>query len=98
MTPKTDEQIKAEVATLEKMKPFIPAYDAFGGYNRAKVEAALQAMRDNMEDWEVDDMEDSGDWTSEEAAAARDAVWWMNGEESMSPSQSWEPVATGFKP
>lgn len=91
MKTPTAKEIEKEIATLKDMAPRIRQEDAFGGDNRAKIEAQIEALDDLMSENECDDKEESGDWDSDVASEARAAVQWMDGEEDK-PSDGWKSL------
>lgn len=93
----TQEQITAEIAKLKDLAPRIRQHDAFGGNNRAKIDAEIRVLEKNMTHDQIDEHWDGMshherdvNWDAHEA---RD---WMDGEsEEESLAAGWEGLARG---
>ena len=90
-TPKTEQEVKVEIAALREMKPFVRHFSAFGDDNHAKIDAQNKALEEKMDEDDVyNEWPDSGDY--ELLNNAQDAINWRDGEsesEDGSPSQQW---------
>lgn len=79
---KTDDEINAEIAALEAIKPKVPARTIFGDDNHAAIDAQIAVLRKRMSSDEVyaaygDENSDAFDQsTFDEALSACD---WMTG-------------------
>lgn len=85
---KTPEEINAEIKTLESIKPNVRRSSSFGDNNHAAIDGQLKALRGK---WDENDVYDA-DMPENVTDAAIEAVSWVNGDEEMSPSESWKPL------
>ena len=92
----TEAEVQAEIDLLREMTPKIRQRDAFGGDNRAKIEAQILALEERMdEDEAYAEFEDPDDLdgTYNIAACAVDAVEWLEGRgRGEPPSKGWEAL------
>lgn len=83
----SDNELRQEIEKLRGQVKTVRARSAFGDDNRAAVEAQIKVLENEYDD---DDIEDFiGD---DQQEAARDALAWLEGDEDMSPSESWAPL------
>jgi hypothetical protein len=93
MTKPTLKKIQAEIAALEELQPKIRPTTAFGDSNTDAVAAQIEVLEKRMDDDDVADKEDSGDWNQFVASSARDAVLWLEGQsEEETLSSGWESL------
>ena len=94
---KTNEQIDAEIAALNEMKPSVRHRSAFGDDNHEAIEAQLSVLRERMDTDEIYDTwgdEDTDEFAQnvlDEALAARH---WLIGDEE-APSVGWASLVVG---
>jgi hypothetical protein len=94
----TNKQVQKEIDTLREYKPRIVQFSAFGDDNHAKIDVEIEVLEkhlggDTMDDYDIDDKLDEGDWTDDEASSARDIVSWLKGnpcEDGGVPSDNWK--------
>jgi hypothetical protein len=102
--PKSPKQIAAEADRLMAMKPNIPRYTAFGDNNHAAIDAQVDVLTHDWDEDEInlrtqfeDEEEDDSKWKLHQQEAALQARWWADGQESVSPSKSWECLVKNNK-
>lgn len=94
---KTHEQIEAEIAALNEMKPNVQHHSAFGDDNHEAIEAQLSVLRERMDideiydAWGDEDSDEFAQYVLDEALAARD---WMVGD-GLAPSEGWVALTAG---
>jgi hypothetical protein len=93
-TPKTDEQIKAEIAALHELKPKLPRISGFGDDNHAAIDAQIAVLTERMTRDQVRErFPENG---CDKLFMALIASDWAHGEllgtDDTPPSQDW-PVA-----
>ena len=75
--PATATEVATEITELKRLAPLIPQHDLFGGNNRAKIEAEIEALEKNMNEGDVYDRfaptpvdydEETGEGTDESLA------------------------------
>lgn len=88
---KTSEEIKAEVAKLREMKPWIPHHTMFGNDNYEKIEAQILAL-ETMDDEADAEIEWPDEDQYEVLSDAQYAIRWKDGGESEPPSQNWASI------
>jgi hypothetical protein len=91
---KTQKEIDEEVTKLKAIKPKL-GFDAFGGNNKSKCQAEIDALTKDWDQSDVDDLLDSDDLDDDEAGSAAYAIDWKDGREEESPSSQWEPLIKG---
>ena len=90
---RTQDQIDEQIKWLMDNKRQIPQTTAFGDDNWAKIDAQIAVLKEVMDEDEVADKLDNGDWTESEAEAAREAVAWRDdGDDSAQPSEAWSSL------
>lgn len=94
---KTKEQIDAEIAALNEMKPSVRHRSAFGDDHHEAIEAQLSVLRERMDSdeiyaaWGDEDADEFAQNVLDEALAARD---WLIGDEP-APSEGWACLVVG---
>lgn len=84
------EEITTELATLKDMAPRIRQRDAFGGDNRAGIDAQIRVLEKDMNESAIRDKWD-GENDYDIESAAMEARQWLNGEaEDGAPSEGWK--------
>jgi hypothetical protein len=81
----TAAQIKAEVKKLEKMKPTVRLESFFGDNHHDAIDAQIEVLEDGL-DMDTIDNRDGEEWKENVASAARDAYYWMTGEDINVPA------------
>lgn len=84
------EDIQTEITKLEELKDKVPAKTGFGESNIEAIEAQIEALRENLEEDDVEDRYDAGDFTERQRDNALEAIGWRNEDEDDSPSKGWE--------
>jgi hypothetical protein len=87
MSKPTEHEIDLEVEKLRKQVKTVRHYSAFGDNNRKQIEAQIRVAEDEFDDEDIEEF-----IAFEEQTAARDMLYWMQGDEDMAPSESWEPL------
>jgi hypothetical protein len=90
-TPKTEDEIKAEVKLLRAIKPKVRRTTAFGDDNHAAIEAQIRALEEGMDEDEICDKWD-GDGEDRQRDDALYSCNWKNGYETESPSDGWKSL------
>ena len=103
MSKPTDEQIRAELATLKDYAPRIRQRNAFGDDNRTKIDAQIHFLSAYIlnpytdsgryspgEDGDNDELDI--DEQFEVYNSVLDVDRWLKGEEPDTPSSGWEPL------
>lgn len=94
MKAPTDKQIKKELAELKRIAPLIRQRDAFGGDNRAKIDAQIWVLEEDcLDETEIRDHAEEMGWVedSDIEGNARYALDWLNGDsESKSLVENWK--------
>lgn len=89
MKPPTLEEIAAELAALKDMAPRIRQRDAFGGDNRAGIDAQIRVIERGMSESAIYDKWDDAN-AGDVASSAIEARQWLDGEaEDGAPSEAW---------
>ena len=92
---KSEEQIKKQIEALEKIRPNVRPYSAFGDDNLAALDAQIKVLKDDMDN---DDIWD--EWPEEEADlhtrdSAFEARRWPDDEaESDNLAKDWPLIKT----
>ena len=91
-TPRTPEEIAAEVAALQALKPTVRRYTLFHDDNHAAIEAQITLLQepdpeDAFEDYAIEDGEHI-------YFAANEALDWLRGDNDEAPSISWADLVT----
>jgi hypothetical protein len=81
----TPEQITAEIAKLKLIKPKIREHNAFGDSIHKAIDAQIAALEGDYDDT-CDEFWEQPDHTR---SAQADAHYWAEGDEPISPSESW---------
>lgn len=95
--PKTDKEVKAEIAALKEMKPFVRQFTAFGDNNHDKMDCEIQALEEDMDEDQTYDEWPEDEADMEKRSAAQYAIAWRNGDEDESPSEGWKPLDSRTK-
>lgn len=86
-------EIDTEIKALEEMKPRVRRTTYFGDDNHAAIEAQLEVLRGNVDEDEIQDKFDDGEWTEHERDNAQQAVDWMEEyTDEGSPSENWQEL------
>lgn len=88
--PKTEKEVKAEVAKLKEMKPFVRQFTAFGDSNHDKMDCEIQALEEDMDEDQTYDEWPEDEADMEKRSAAQYAINWREGDEEESPSEGWK--------
>lgn len=90
----TAKQIEAEIALLEKMKPAVRQYSAFGDDNHASIDAQIEVLNNMFDDDDVynNAEEPDGEWPQYVVDSALEAVRWLEGDNEEPPSDDWKPL------
>jgi hypothetical protein len=91
--PRTAKQIRAEIETLQEMKPKVRRYSGFGEDNHAILDAQVRVLEEKMTDDQIWDAWPSEEHDVEMGLSARDAMRWASGKEKKAPHVEWEPLA-----
>jgi hypothetical protein len=92
-TPKTSEEVKAEVAKLREMKPNIRHRTSFGDDNWAAIDAQIKVLEEGMDEDEIWDEWPEDEEDMHERDSAREALAWNNGDkDSEAPSDTWRSL------
>lgn len=97
MSMKTEEQVTAEIAALQAIKPKVRQFTAFHDDNHAGIDAQIQVLTDRMDSEQVHDKyllaAGAGDHVFFEALHASD---WLYGllaiDEDKAPSLEWQSL------
>ncbi len=81
MKKRTKEEVAAEIAALEKLKPVGPFARKTAETISIQIDALKCGVDDTAEEWD--------ELTDEQQMAARDAENWANGDEIPAPSKDW---------
>ena len=92
MTKPTAEQINAEADLLEKMKPNVRKFTAFGDNNHLAIEAQIRVLREGLDEGDIYDLQEDGEFEERDVDVALDAQRWAAGEEDEAPSDGWKPL------
>jgi len=87
------EKVASEIEKLKEMAPKIRQTDAFGGDNRAKIDAQIQVLEEEMDEDDIYDEwndDEDPDSTYDIVSCARDAMEWRDGDRKESPSSEWK--------
>ena len=86
-------EIAAEIAKLEKMKPTVRQFSIFGDDHHAAIDAQIDALMERMDNDEIFDKEEDGEWSASVREQAEYAIQWMNGEKGQAaPSEEWKDL------
>lgn len=84
----TPQEINDEIAELQRMKTIIPQRSIFGDDNRAKIEAEIAVLQNNLSERQIERYDGEPEWDS--AIYARQ---WLDGEAlDGSMSSNWRPL------
>lgn len=92
---RTQDEINAEIAKLQEMRPRVRQFSAFGDDNRAAIDAQVAVLQRRMSEaniyaeWSGDDDDDGSNPLID---SALDARAWANGDEEEAPHIGWEPL------
>lgn len=102
-TPKTDKEIGEQIQELARIKPTVLRFSKFGNDHHKAIDAQIKALSERMTEenvcdkWPNAEHEDDGQ-DENQRTAALEAVNWMNGYESQSPSENWSPLIQNPSP
>lgn len=88
---RTDKEITDEIKKLSEMKPNVRRYSMFGDDNWTKIDAQITVLTERLDDSDIDEKQDSGEWNDDEASNAREAAEWLEGGKDL-PSKGWKPL------
>jgi hypothetical protein len=86
---RTVEEIAAEIAALNELKPHVPKWSHFGENNHAKIDAQIDVLTERRDDDDVYAHYDDGP----ERESALDTAEWLMGNLDVKPSAHWEHFA-----
>ncbi len=89
-TPKSDKQIKEEIAKLEEMKPNVRRSSSFGDDHHEAIDAQVEVLKEQLDNDEIYDRFEDGPQNVLDAAL--EAMGWMDGGsygEGERPSKNW---------
>jgi len=95
---RTPKEISAQIATLKKIKPLVPAKSVVGDDNHGAIEAQIEVLKTNMSEDDIFTRADDGItpshklWTDYVRDIAMDARQWLDGNSFSPPSTDWEPI------
>ena len=92
MSKPTQKEIQAEIETLRKMKPTVRDITYFGDSNHDAIDAQIEVLSGEVDEDEIDDKVEDGEWAEHVYASARNAVDWMNGDSDDVPSEEWKEL------
>lgn len=106
ITPKTEEQVKAEVTLLLGMKPRIRQFSFFGEDNWVKIDVQVKVLEDDMNEDElndyVDEQQEELDLTDDQkyelSSVGFEAVEWRDGTLDEPPSDGWKGLLPHDEP
>jgi hypothetical protein len=95
-------EIKAEIAALVNMKPFVRRMSMFGDDHHAAIDAQIKVLQKRWEPDEAsDEYSDEHEYPENVCTAAYDAAKWLAGQWETSdfdgatcPSESWKSLVT----
>jgi hypothetical protein len=95
MTRLTLEQISAQIAALQKIKPRVRHYSLFGADHHAAIDAQIQVLEGRMDNDEIYDEKEKAQWPDSVLEAALDARRWLDGEyeDATDLVASWKELA-----
>ena len=89
-------EVDIQVKWLKDNRNNIPAYDAFGGDNHAKIDAEIFTLEEKLDEDDVynksnaeGEEDDSKEWNSEQLESALGVIEWREGNEDVSPMDNW---------
>lgn len=88
---KTEKQIAAEVEKLKKMKPTVLKKNYFGDSHHDAIDAQIEVLTSDMDDQDVYDRLDDGDYKQHVADAALEVIAWRD-EDEEAPSETWKEL------
>lgn len=87
--------IEAEIQKLEELKTTVRPKTAFGESNVEAIEAQIDTLRNALEEDDVYDRLDAGDFDERQKDSALEAIEWRDTESNDEPpSKGWEPLVT----
>ena len=106
ITPKTEEQVKAQAALLSEMKPRIRRYSFFGDDNWAKIDVQIKVIEEDMSEDELNDYVDeqqgeldlTDDQKYELSSVGFEAIDWRDGTLDEPPSDGWKSLLPHDEP
>jgi hypothetical protein len=84
--PKTEAEIKAEIAALQEIKPKVRRYSAFGDDHHAAIDLQIHVLELDL-DWS-----DIEEYAGEEYDAASETIQWREGSATESLVENWRPL------
>lgn len=87
MAKPTQDEITKEISTLREQVKTVRKFSTFGDDNRKAIEAQIETLHEVYDEDDIDENIDSA-----QRENAMDALYWANGDEEMSPSESWAPL------
>ena len=97
-TPRTQEEIEAEVQKLRDLKPRVRPTTIFGDSNTAAIQAQITALEERWpESLAYATYEDGETWElPREGELVIDAIHWANSDDGIdAPSLGWQPLVIG---
>ena len=88
------EEISAEIAGLQEIKPRVRRCSFFGDDHHAAIDAQIQVLEGRMDETEIHDEQEKMGWPQSVLDAALDARSWLDGEyvDAASPVESWKEL------
>lgn len=93
MPARTEEEVQAEIKTLEELKPKVPQRSSFGDNNWAIIDAQIETLRERYDQGRIDQVWGEVDIHLE----AVEALHWRLGNSDDAPSKAWSSLV-GVKP
>jgi hypothetical protein len=86
---RTEQAIKEQIDWLAANQKKIQRYSKFEEDNWAKIDAQLEVLRETLDEDEIFERQDRGEWDEGQVMAAQSAQAWRDGEEDTPPSDDW---------
>lgn len=87
MAKPDQEAVNNEIEKLREQVKTVRKTSAFGDDNRAAIHAQIRALENGFDEEDIENFIDEA-----QRPDARDAYYWVIGDEDMSPSASWAPL------
>jgi hypothetical protein len=85
MAARTDSEVKAMIASMEKLRPKVRPFSGFGDDLLAQFDVALGVLRESITEDQLNDIVDP-----EQNGVGQNALDWMNGEDvEFPPDTDW---------
>jgi hypothetical protein len=93
---RTPKEVADEIKALENVKQRVRPRTYFGDDNLSAIEAQIDVLSEGMDNDEIFDKEDDGEWSCYQRESAEQALEWLEGadlEDGSTPSKQWESIA-----